>query len=283
MAHQGIEGGAGKHRGHGSGERGYEDIVVECRDSVAWITINREAKGNAFRTRTLHEMIDALEGARRDADIRAVVLTGAGDRFFCIGGDHDHSDEPHDDRIHYGNVFPVVDLYDLIDKMPKPVVAMVNGFAVGGGNVLALMCDLTIASRTATFRQVGPAMGSFDAGFGTWYLEEAVGRKKAKEIWMLNRKYPADEALAMGLINEVVEPAALRARVAEVCAELCDRGPQALAAVKSSFHARHTGVAGLSRVALDLLTPNYYRTEESRELGESFAARRKPDRSKFYR
>lgn len=264
----------------------FEDIMVERDAGIAWITINREAKGNAFRTRTVYELIDAVESARRDADIRSVVLTGAGQRFFCIGGDHDHSGEDHDDRIHYGNVFPVVDLYDLIDKTPKPVVAMVNGFAVGGGNVLALMCDLTIAASTATFRQVGPMMGSFDAGFGTWYLEEAVGRKKAKEIWMLNRKYSAAEALAMGLINEIVEvtePSSLRSRVAEICDELADRGPQALAAIKSSFHARHTGVSGLSRVALDLLTPNYYRSEESKELGRAFGAREKPDRKKFYR
>lgn len=262
----------------------YEDIQVEKAAGVTWVTIDREAKGNAFRIQTIHEMIDALEAARRDADVRSVVITGRGDRFFCIGGDHDHSgDGHHDDRLHYGNTFPVVDLYDLIDKTPKPVLAMVNGFAVGGGNVLALMCDLTIAASTATFRQVGPMMGSFDAGFGTWYLEEAVGRKKAKEIWMLNRKYPASEALAMGLINEVVEPSRLRERVAGICEELADRGPQALAAVKSSFHARHSGVAGLSRVALDLLTPAYYRSEESQELGRAFGAREKPDRTKFHR
>lgn len=262
----------------------FEDILVEVHAGVAWVTIHRESKGNAFRVRTVHELVDALEAARRNADIRSVVLTGAGTKFFCIGGDHDHTGEAdHDDRIHYGNVFPVVDLYDMIDKMAKPVIAMVNGYAVGGGNVLALMCDLTIAASTATFRQVGPIMGSFDAGYGTWYLEEAVGRKRAKEIWMLNRKYSAADALAMGLINEVVDPAALRERVAEICDELADRGPQALAAVKSSFHARHTGVSGLSRVALDLLTPNYYRSDESKELGRAFGAREKPDRKKFYR
>lgn len=262
----------------------WQDILVERADGVAWITINRPDKGNAFRVRTVREMIEALEEARRDVDVRSAVISGAGDRFFCIGGDHDHSDEAdHDDRLHYGNVFPVVDLYDLIDKMPKPVVAMVNGFAVGGGNVLALMCDLTIAADTAVFRQVGPVMGSFDAGFGTWYLEEAVGRKRAKEIWMLNRKIPAPEALAMGLINEVVAASDLRSRVAQLCDELADRGPQALAAIKSSFHARHAGVSGLSRVALDLLTPNYYRSQESQELGRAFAAREKPDRKKFHR
>lgn len=262
----------------------HEDILVETSAGITWVTIDRETKGNAFRIQTVHEIIAALETARRDPDVRSVVISGAGNRFFCLGGDHDHSGDKHDDdRVHYGNTFPVVDLYDLIDKMPKPVLAMVNGFAVGGGNVLALMCDLTIAASTATFRQVGPMMGSFDAGFGTWYLEEAVGRKKAKEIWMLNRKYSAPEALAMGLINEVVEPALLRERVAEICEELADRGPWALAAVKASFHARHSGVAGLSRVALDLLTPSYYRSEESKELGRAFGAREKPDRKKFYR
>ncbi|MBI5506173.1 MAG: enoyl-CoA hydratase/isomerase family protein [Deltaproteobacteria bacterium] len=260
----------------------FEDILFEKSEQIAWVTIDREAKGNAFRRQTVREIIDALEDVRRDPDIRSVVLTGTGTRFFCLGGDHDPA-EHEDDRLHYGNMFPVVDLYDLIDKLPKPVIAMVGGFAVGGGNVLALMCDLTIASRAAAFRQVGPLMGSFDAGFGTWYLEEAVGRKKAKEIWMLNRKYSADDALAMGLINEVVEPDALRARVTEICAELAERGPQALAALKASFHARHNGVAGLSRVSLDLLTPAYYRSEESKELGRAFAERRRPDKSKFLR
>jgi naphthoate synthase len=227
-------------------------------------------------------MIDALETARRDASCRSVVITGVGDRFFCLGGDHDgaHSDT---DPIHYGNAFPVVDLYDLIDKHPKPVVAMVNGFAVGGGNVLALICDLTIASSKATFRQVGPMMGSFDAGFGTWMLEQAVGRKRAKEIWYLNKKYSAEDALDMGLINEVVEPGALRARVREVCLTLAERGPLAIAALKASFYAMHAGAPGLSRVALDLLTHQYYGSEESHELGRAFAEKRAPDKTKFYR
>jgi naphthoate synthase len=209
-----------------------------------------------------------------------VVITGAGSRFFCLGGDHeDHAD----DRIHYGNAFPVVDLYDLIDKHPKPVIAMVNGFAVGGGNVLALVCDLTIAASTAVFRQVGPMMGSYDAGFGTWYLEETVGRKRAKEIWYLNRKYTAEEARAIGLVNEVVEPARLRERVEEICRELADRGPLAIAALKSSFYARHAGAPGLSRVALDLLVHHYYQTEESHEMGRAFRAKERPDKSKFYK
>ncbi len=259
----------------------YEDLLVERDGDAVFVTINREDRGNAFRVQTVREMIDALEAARRDVDCRSVVITGAGDQFFCIGGDHDAGHD--DDRLHYGEVFPVVDLYDLIDKLTKPVIAMVNGFAVGGGNVLAAVCDLTIASSKAVFRQVGPAMGSFDAGFGTWYLEETVGRKRAKEIWYLNQKYSAEQALALGLVNEVVEPTKLRSRTLEVCGILSDRGPQALAALKASFHARHGGVAGLSRVALDLLTPHYYRTEESEELGRSFGAREKPDKSKFFK
>lgn len=262
----------------------FQDIRFEVEEGIAWLTIAREAKGNAFRIQTVREMIEGLEFARRDPGIRSVVISGEGERFFCIGGDHDHGDDDGDpDLLHYGNAFPVVDLYDLIDKMPKPVVAMVGGYAVGGGNVLAMMCDLTVASNAAVFRQVGPMMGSFDAGFGTWYLEEAVGRKKAKEMWFLNRKYGADEAKAMGLVSEVVAPEKLREATKAICLEMAERGPQALAALKASFHARHSGAAGLSRIALDLLTPAYYKTEESKELGRAFAARENPDKSKFYR
>lgn len=264
----------------------YGDILFEREGDVAWITINREDRGNTFRIQTCRELIDAIENARRDPDCRSIVLTGAGQRFFCLGGDHDAEHRAageHDDRFHYDNVFPVVDLYDLIDKVPQPVIAMVNGFAVGGGNVLAMVCDLTVASSTAVFRQIGPSMGSFDAGFGTWYLEETVGRKRAKEIWYLNRKYSAEQAMGLGLVNEVVEPDRLRARTAEVCAEISEKGAFAIAALKSSFHARHAGASGLSRVALDMLTPPYYASEESKELGRAFQAKQSPDKSKFYR
>src|SRR5215510_164162 len=186
----------------------YTDVLYEVKNQIAWLTINRPNKGNTFRRQTVLELIAALNEARNDASVRVVVLTGAGDRFFCIGGEK----EPNDGQLHYHNVPPVVDLYGLIDLMPVPVIAMVNGFAVGGGNVLANMCDLTVASEQATFRQVGPLMGSYDAGFGTWYLEDSVGRKRAREIWYLNRKYSAKEAQALGLVNEVVPHAELRAR-----------------------------------------------------------------------
>ncbi len=227
----------------------YSDILFEITNQVAWLTINRPDKGNTFRRQTVLEMTAALNEARNDAGVRVVVITGAGDRFFCIGGEK----EPNDGLLHYHNVPPVVDLYTLIDMMPVPVIAMVNGFSVGGGNVLANMCDLTVASEQATFRQVGPAMGSYDAGFGTWYLEDSVGRKRAKEIWYLNRKYSAKEAQAMGLVNDVAPHAELRARTEAMCEELKKRGPQALAALKAAFHARHNGVAGLSRVSIDHL------------------------------
>jgi naphthoate synthase len=257
----------------------YTDVLYEVKSQVAWLTINRADKGNAFRRQTVVELTQALTEARADAGVRVAVITGAGDRFFCIGGEK----EPNDGQLHYRNVPPVVDLYQLIDMMPVPVIAMVNGFAVGGGNVLANMCDLTVASDQATFRQVGPMMGSYDAGFGTWYLEDSVGRKRAKEIWYLNRKYSAQEAQALGLANCVVPHAALRAETEKICEELKQRGPQALAALKAAFHARHNGAAGLSRVTVDHLVANYYHTEEAKEMGRAFNAKEPPNPEKFYR
>jgi naphthoate synthase len=257
----------------------YADVLYEVKSQIAWLTINRPDKGNAFRRQTVVELTQALNEARGDTGVRVVVITGAGDRFFCIGGEK----EPNDGRFHYRNVPPVVDLYQLIDMMPVPVIAMVNGFAVGGGNVLANMCDLTVASDQATFRQVGPMMGSYDAGFGTWYLEDSVGRKRAKEIWYLNRKYTAQEARELGLANWVVPHAALRAETEKICEELKQRGPQALAALKAAFHGRHNGAAGLSRITVDHLVAGYYHTEEAKEMGRSFNAKEPPNPEKFYR
>jgi len=256
----------------------YEDILVKKTDGECRITINRPDKGNMFCEKTLLELIDVFSSTRSDKETRVIVLTGAGDRFFCIGGEKEEFS-----GYHYGSALPVVDLYNLIDSSPKPVIAAVNGFAVGGGNVLALVCDFTVASEAAVFRQVGPSMGSYDAGYGTWFLEDAVGRKKAKEIWMLNRKIPAAEALRLGLVNEVVPPSELAATVQRWCDELKARGPQALAALKASFYARHNGVLGLSRLAHDQLAQYYYRTEEAKEMGKSFAEKRPPDLSKFYK
>ena len=256
----------------------WEDLKVEHRDGIATITINRPDKGNMFRRQTTLELAAALRQLRDDPALRVGILTGAGDRFFCIGGEH----EPFEGFDH-SVVLPIVDVYELLDTVPKPVIAAVNGFAVGGGNVLHTMCDLSIAAENAVFRQVGPMVGSFDAGFGTWYLEEVIGRKRAKEMWYLNRKYSAEEALAMGLVNEVVPPEELMNRAWAVAEEMMSRGPQALAALKTAFAGRHLGALGQARLAHDLLLPQYLTTEEAEELSSAFAGRRAPDRSRFNR
>ena len=178
---------------------------------------------------------------------------------------------------------PVIDLYEFIDTMPKPVIAAVNGYAVGGGNVLQVVCDLSVAAPHAVFRQVGPLVGSFDAGYGTWYLEETIGRRRAKEMWYLNKKYSATEALAMGLVNEVAEDGRRGTRAVEIAQELRRRGPFALAALKTAFSGRHTGVAGQARMAHDLLLTAYRSTEECDEMSKSFEQRREPDRKRFHR
>jgi naphthoate synthase len=256
----------------------YEDIEVSVRDGVAVLTINRPESANKLRFQTAQELHDALRMVRQSPDIDVAVLTGAGDRFFCIGGEHEELAS-----LDYSSVMPVIDLYEFIDSMPKPVIAAVNGFAVGGGNVLQVVCDLSIASSTAVFRQVGPMVGSFDAGFGTWYLEESIGRRRAKEMWYLNKKYSAHEALTMGLVNEVVEGRPVLERAVELAHELRQRGPFALAALKTAFSSRHTGVVGQARLAHDLLLTAYRGTQEADEMSQSFEERRAPNRDRFYR
>ncbi|GLZ07509.1 naphthoate synthase [Actinomadura sp. NBRC 104412] len=256
---------------------GYTDIVVEP-GVITTITINRPGQGNKFRARTAIELADALRAFRDSASARVAVLTGAGERFFCIGGEH----EPPTSTAPAA-AMPIVDVYELLDTSPKPVIAAVNGYAVGGGNVLALACDLTIAADHAVFRQVGPMVGSFDAGYGTWLLEETVGRKRAKEIWYLNRKYTAREALRIGLINEIVPIAGLAARARDLATELSRRSPAALAALKAAFSARHSGIAGQARLAHDQLLTFYLHTEEATEMSAAFTERRAPDSGRFYR
>jgi len=186
-----------------------------------------------------------------------------------------------EDTLLYAGVLPTLEMYESIDRLQKPVIASVNGFAVGGGNVLQVVCDLTIAKESAVFRQVGPMMGSFDAGFGTWYLEDLIGKKKAKEMWMLNPRLGAKQALEIGLINRVVPDDKLREETRKMALELAERGAFALASIKGAFGARHGGVVGLARVAHDLLLRGYLESEESHELGEAFRAKRKPDPDKF--
>jgi naphthoate synthase len=255
----------------------YETIQYEEDGPIGTITLNRPDDGNMFTPVMCHEIRDCIEGVRRETRTRVLVLTGAGDRFFCIGGRKDGMEK----TILYAGTLPTLEMYEAIDKLQKPVIASVNGFAVGGGNVLQMVCDITIAKESAIFRQVGPMMGSFDAGYGTWYLEDLVGKKKAKEIWFLNPKMTAREALALGLINKVVPDDTLKQATRSLALEICERGPFALASVKAAFNARHGGVSGLARLSHDLLLRSYLESDESHELSAAFAERRKPDPSKF--
>lgn len=257
----------------------YTQITYNEDGPIGTITLNRPDKGNMFTETMCHEIRDCIEAIRRETRTRVLVLTGAGDRFFCIGGEKSGME---DTRL-YAGMLPTLEIYEAIDRLQKPVIASVNGFAVGGGNVLQMVCDVTIAKESAVFRQVGPMMGSFDAGYGTWYLEDLVGKKRAKEIWYANPKISAAEAKEMGLINRVVPDPELKARTREFALEIAERGAFALASIKGAFNARHGGVAGLSRVTHDLLLSQYLKTEEHDELSAAFNEKRKPDPTKFGR
>jgi naphthoate synthase len=255
----------------------YETILYEEDGAIGWLTLNRPDDGNMFTPAMCHEIRDCINEIRRETRTRVLVITGAGDKFFCIGG----RKEGMEDSTLYAGTLPALDLYESIDRLQKPVIASVNGFAVGGGQVLQVMCDLTIAKDSAVFRQVGPMMGSFDAGYGTWFLEDLVGKKKAKELWYLNPKLTAREALAIGLINKVVPDDKLREETRKMALEVAERGAFALASIKAAFGARHGGVGGLGRLSHDLLLRLYLDTEESKELGSAFSKKRRPDPKKF--
>jgi 2-ketocyclohexanecarboxyl-CoA hydrolase len=251
----------------------YRDILFEVRDAIARITINRPEKYNAFTAQTCEELIDAFRRAGWDKGVAVIVLAGAGEKAFCTGADQSAHAESYGGRGTIG--LPIEELQSLIRDVPKPVIARVQGFAIGGGNVLATLCDLTIASENAVFGQVGPKVGSVDPGFGTAYLARLVGEKRAREIWYLCRRYSAKEAYAMGLVNVVVAPAELDAEVARWCAEIKERSPTALAIAKRSFNAdteqlRALGALGFEAVAL------YYGTEEAKEGGRAFREKRPP-------
>jgi naphthoate synthase len=255
----------------------FETILYREEGAVGWLTLNRPDDGNMFTSQMCHEIRDCINEIRRETRTRVLVLTGAGDKFFCIGG----RKEGMEDTNLYAGVLPTLEIYESIERLQKPVIASVNGFAVGGGQVLQVMCDLTIAKESAVFRQVGPMMGSFDAGYGTWYLEDLVGKKKAKEMWFLNPKLSAREALEIGLINKVVPDETLEEETRKMADTVAERGPFALAALKGAFVARHGGVSGLSRVTHDMLLRLYLDSDESAELRDSFGARRKPDPDPF--
>lgn len=255
----------------------FKEILYQEDGPIGTITMNRPDDGNMFTETMCHEIRDCINEIRRETRTRVVILTGAGDRFFCLGGRKDGMPETQ----LYAGVLPTLEMYESIDRLQKPVIAAVNGYAVGGGNVLQMVCDLTIASDKAMFRQVGPMVGSFDAGYGTWYLEDLVGKKKAKEMWYCNPKISPEEALRIGLINRVVPATELRNAAHEMALEVADRGAFALAAIKGAFNARHGGVSGLSRMAHDLLLRGYLDSEEHDEMAESFAQRRKPNADRF--
>jgi len=260
----------------------YQDIKFEKMDGIAKITINRKEVRNAFRPETVMEMQAAFETARNDASVGVIILTGEGNDAFCSGGDQRvRSDEGYvgSDGIPRLNV---LDLQKQIRQIPKPVIAMVAGYAIGGGHVLHVVCDLTIAADNARFGQVGPKVGSFDGGLGSSYLARIVGQKKAREIWYLCRQYTAEEALEMGLVNCVVPLKDLEEETIKWCKEILQHSPLSLRCLKSALNADCDGQMGLLDLAGNA-TLLYYMTEEAKEGKNAFIEKRKPDFSQFPR
>ena len=258
--------------------QGFSDILYEVKGRAAWLTINRPKVYNAFRGQTLEDLIKGLQLAANDKNVSSIVLTGAGDKAFCTGGDQSAHEGNYDGRGVVG--LPIDELQALIRDVPKPIIARVNGFAIGGGNVLVTLCDLAIAADTAKMGQVGPKVGSFDAGWGTALLARTVGEKKAREIWFLNETYTAQQALEMGLINKVVPMAELDAAVTKWTDTLSERSPTALAFLKRSFNADSDQIRGVSNLALHAVKL-FYATAESKEGVNAFNEKRKPDFHKY--
>lgn len=258
----------------------FEEILFEEYNHIAKVTINRPRYRNAFTPKTVWEMTQAFNYCRQALDIRVVILTGAGDKAFCSGGDmhvKGHGGYIGTDGVPRLNV---LDLQMQIRRLPKPVIAMVNGYAIGGGHVLHVVCDLTIASDNAIFGQTGPKVGSFDAGFGASYLARIVGQKKAREIWFLCRQYSAVEAERMGLVNKVVPFDRLEDECIEWAETMIERSPLALRMMKAGFNAELDGQAGIQELAGDA-TMLYYTLDEAQEGGKAFLEKRKPDFDKY--
>ena len=258
----------------------YDDILFDFYNGIARITINRPRYRNAFTPATTAEMSDALRICREMADICVVVLTGAGDKAFCSGGDQNVKGKG-------GYIGPdgvprlsVLDVQKQIRSLPKPVIAMVNGYAIGGGHVLHVVCDLSIASENAIFGQTGPRVGSFDAGFGSSYLARIVGQKKAREIWLLCRQYSAQEALDMGLVNKIVPLDKLEDETVEWAETMMQHSPLALRMIKAGLNAELDGQAGIQELAGNA-TLLYYLTDEAQEGKQAFLEKRKPDFGQF--
>ena len=254
----------------------FKEILFESYNHIAKITINRERYRNAFTPLTTLELSQAFSYCRESSDIRVVILTGAGDKAFCSGGDMHvkghggYIDEQGMPRL------SVLDVQMQIRRLPKPVIAMVNGYAIGGGHVLHVVCDLTIASENAIFGRTGPQVGSFDAGFGSSYLARIVGQKKAREIWFLCRQYDANEAERMGLVNKVVPLDRLEDTCVELAETMMERSPLALRMIKAGLNAELDGQAGIQELAGDA-TMLYYTMDEAQEGGKAFLEKRKPN------
>lgn len=256
----------------------YQDILYTKADGVATITINRTKQFNAFRAQTCEEMIHAFKDADYDRSVSVVVLTGAGDKAFCTGGDQSSQDGGYGGRGIIG--LPIEEVQSAIRDISIPVIARVNGYAIGGGNVLVTICDLAIASDNAQLGQAGPRVGSVDPGFGTALLARVVGEKKAREIWYLCRRYSAAEALEMGMVNAVVPQDQLDAEVAKWCAEIVEKSPTAIALAKKSFNVDTESIRGMGGLAMHALKL-YYETPESAEGGNAFREKRTPDFRKY--
>ncbi len=258
----------------------YTDILYHKSEGIAKITINRERVLNAFRPQTVTEMSSALNNARDDQTIGVIILTGAGKKAFCSGGDQKIRGESGYKDNKGVNRLNVLDFQREIRTCPKPVIAMVAGYAIGGGHVLHMMCDLTVAADNAVFGQTGPKVGSFDGGYGASYMARIIGQKKARELWFLCRQYSAQQALDMGLINTVVPYADLEAETVKWCREILANSPIALRCLKAGLNADCDGQAGLQELAGNA-TMLFYMSEEGQEGRNAFVEKRKPDFSRF--
>jgi len=261
-------------------EGAFEDIKYHKADGIAKITINRPEVRNAFRPQTVFEMSEALNDARNDETIGVIILTGQGEKAFCSGGDQKiRGDAGYKDAKGI-NRLNVLDFQRQMRTCPKPIIAMIAGFAVGGGHILHLLCDISIAADNAIFGQTGPKVGSFDGGYGASYMARIVGQKKAREIWFLCRQYNAQEALDMGLVNKVVPYEKLEEETIQWCKEILANSPMAIRCLKAALNADCDGQAGLQELAGNA-TMLYYMSEEGQEGRDAFVEKRKPDFSKF--